>query len=305
MRLHKRHDELAARISVQLDDSELEGDGFSEIEDSYSEESLQDFKTDFSRWWTQLKPGDLFDLQDLTEILGPNQNAEYRFMQRKLNQLLNRKPSVLTLLPSGVYVREKPSVLLTQPQYDFLRWAQWFGQPFTLLQAAAMLERHKAAVHCTIVHLNKMFDNGDFVIESPGNAKKYDNRSLFYWQLSEFTYGMSVSKDRILSLPGPGYMEPQSSKCKTCIGRSPREGGIDLSQERRNHITEYTCEGIQHVCHNSPPDNPRACREMADLMNRVMLLRGLVAAPTDDAVRRFSQRINFEDPYIPHDPNSK
>lgn len=82
------------------------------------------------------------------------------------------------------------------------------------------------------------------------------------------------------------FLEPNLARCKTCIFRSPQEGGTVLHPARMEEITEYLCQGNQHICHTNPD---RACRGGRDLQLQVFAALGLIDEPTDEALRLANQ----------------
>lgn len=82
------------------------------------------------------------------------------------------------------------------------------------------------------------------------------------------------------------FLEPNSSQCKTCIFRSPHNGGMVLGDDRIAEITEYLCKGNQHVCHIN---SDRACRGGRDLQLQVFAALGLIDEPTDEALQEANQ----------------
>lgn len=82
------------------------------------------------------------------------------------------------------------------------------------------------------------------------------------------------------------FLEPNPAQCKTCIFRSPQEGGTILHPARMMEITQYLCQGTQHVCHTNPD---RACRGGRDIQLKVFVALGMIDEPTDEALRTVNQ----------------
>lgn len=90
------------------------------------------------------------------------------------------------------------------------------------------------------------------------------------------------------------FLEPNSEKCQTCIFRSADEGGTVLHPKRMAQITQYLCQGTQHICHTNPDDlrsafGHRACRGGRDLQLQVFAALGVIDAATDEALEVANQ----------------
>jgi hypothetical protein len=75
-------------------------------------------------------------------------------------------------------------------------------------------------------------------------------------------------------------MPVQESPCRTCPfeGKEP----IKLDPQRQLEITANVVNlQSQHLCHSA--GNKKICRGGRTLMLRVLYLRGLITAPTDEA----------------------
>ncbi|ABW31925.1 hypothetical protein [Acaryochloris marina] len=77
------------------------------------------------------------------------------------------------------------------------------------------------------------------------------------------------------------FLEPNPAQCKSCIFRSPEDGGLVLGDDRTTEITEYLCSGKQHICHTNPE---LACRGGRDIQLRVFAALGMIDQPTDEAL---------------------
>ncbi|MGR3278504.1 hypothetical protein ACSYAD_25755 [Acaryochloris marina NIES-2412] len=51
-------------------------------------------------------------------------------------------------------------------------------------------------------------------------------------------------------------------------------------------ITQYLCQGTQHICHSKPD---RACRGGRDLQLQVFAALGVIDKPTDEALHGANQ----------------
>jgi hypothetical protein len=72
-------------------------------------------------------------------------------------------------------------------------------------------------------------------------------------------------------------------QCKSCIFKSPVEGGTELPPERMSEIYAYLLEGKQHTCHS---DSRYACRGGRDIQLRLLCGKGAIESPTDEALQR-------------------
>lgn len=79
--------------------------------------------------------------------------------------------------------------------------------------------------------------------------------------------------------------------CKTCpfSGEEP----LPISQQAREEIVKYVCEGTNHLCH-SDDTNQTICRGGRDIFLRVATLRGYIKAPTDEALEKAMIAAGFE-----------
>lgn len=281
--------------TLKPDDGYYDDVGFSEYADYDDNAELEDFKARFKDFIENFDEGERFSLDDIIDSLEPSQESEYEWINRRIAALLRTSPPVLSK-ENTYFVKRPQGILLAKGQYDLIRWAYWFHQPFTLKQAAAMLDKHVGTVQRTIKAINELVDGKKFIIESPGNNKnRFDNSTLFYWELSSDTYGVKIDSYRVMILPKKGFIQPQKEMCKTCIGRSPSEGGLEIPEERYREISESTLSGTQHLCHSS---DHLACRAMSDLLNRWLFINGFIKKPGDTETRAFTEAMLISEPFV-------
>lgn len=70
------------------------------------------------------------------------------------------------------------------------------------------------------------------------------------------------------------------SKCETCVMRTP---GCHLAPGRLAEIQCEALRGVTWLCHHD--NNLTACRGIRDFQLQVFARMGLIAAPTDAALR--------------------
>ncbi len=75
------------------------------------------------------------------------------------------------------------------------------------------------------------------------------------------------------------FLEAPDHQCATCIFR---EDGLELAPGRLEEIQLYLLQGQQHICHTH---DDQACRGGRDLQLQIFSRLGLIAAPTDEALR--------------------
>lgn len=79
--------------------------------------------------------------------------------------------------------------------------------------------------------------------------------------------------------------------CETCpfAGRRP----IDLGAAKTAEILAYLGEGQNHLCH-SDRTNRTVCRGGRTVQLRLMFVRGIISAPTDEALAEAMRRAGIE-----------
>ena len=83
------------------------------------------------------------------------------------------------------------------------------------------------------------------------------------------------------------FLEPNPNQCRTCIFRSPQDGGLVLGNDRMAEITEYLCKGKQHICHTN---SYKACRGGRNIQLQVFTTLGFINEPTDEALQATNQK---------------
>lgn len=73
------------------------------------------------------------------------------------------------------------------------------------------------------------------------------------------------------------------SKCKTCVFRPEKDGGVELSPERRIEIQEYLLKGVNQLCHHD--NNETICRGGREFQLQCWHRMGILKEPTDAALR--------------------
>lgn len=82
------------------------------------------------------------------------------------------------------------------------------------------------------------------------------------------------------------------TKCATCVFRDPKDGGCELSEDRRIEIQTYLIKGTNHLCHTE--DNTQVCRGGREFQLQCWHRMGLIEEPTDAALRKAMQEHGFQ-----------
>ncbi len=78
-------------------------------------------------------------------------------------------------------------------------------------------------------------------------------------------------------------MRVRRSKCKTCVFRPEKDGGIELTPARRIEIQTYLLAGTNQLCHHD--DNQTVCRGGREFQLQCWHRMGVIKEPTDEALR--------------------
>lgn len=80
--------------------------------------------------------------------------------------------------------------------------------------------------------------------------------------------------------------------CESCVFRPVEEGGIDLREGRHEQIRDMLLAGGNQLCHHD--DNLTVCRGGRDYFLQKYAKAGVIAAPTDEALRDAMRKAGIE-----------
>lgn len=75
----------------------------------------------------------------------------------------------------------------------------------------------------------------------------------------------------------------RKSMCPTCVFRDEKDGGIELSSERREEIKAYLVSGTNQICHHD--NNKSICRGGRNFQLQMWSRMKIIREPTDEALR--------------------
>lgn len=73
------------------------------------------------------------------------------------------------------------------------------------------------------------------------------------------------------------------SKCKSCVFRPEKDGGIELTPSRRIEIQAYLLQGVNQLCHHD--EDKTICRGGREFQLQCWHRMGIIEEPTDAALR--------------------